>query len=81
MNQFARRHVSGSPQVAPGAVRCPIAFEWRDVWGKRHPEAVGHHCRNTLLNLFSDADQYNRDQIMVANQRLSRPYFKLPTAG
>src|ERR1700687_5790130 len=33
INQFARRHV-GSPQVAQGAVRCPIAFEWRDVLGE-----------------------------------------------
>lgn len=33
INQFARRHL-GSPQVARGAVRCPIAFELARCFGE-----------------------------------------------
>ena len=83
INQFARRHV-GSPQVAQGAVRCPIAFEWRDVFGEGDTLKRSDTAAVTwLLNLFSDAGHQSSPNNggLRAIVIVARPYFKLPTAG
>jgi hypothetical protein len=66
--------------VAQGAVRCPIAFEWRDVFGEGDTLKRSDTAAVTwLLNLFPGAGSQSRPNSGGQTAIVARPYFKLPS--